>query len=54
MRGRERPTVSTPLTWDEVEAAEPVMFEPVEVLDRVEEYGDLLADLTNAGPRVPA
>ncbi|GAA1698746.1 hypothetical protein GCM10009765_55200 [Fodinicola feengrottensis] len=54
LRGRERPTVSTPLTWDEVEAAEPVMFEPVEVLDRVEEYGDLLADLTNAGPRVPA
>jgi bifunctional non-homologous end joining protein LigD len=50
LRGRELPCVATPRTWDEVErgAAEPealrqVMFD--EVLDRLDEHGDLLADL---------
>ena len=36
LRARERPTVSTPLTWDEVEAGDPdaLVFEADEVLER--------------------
>lgn len=46
LRGRDRPTVATPLTWDEVEAEadDPLALEQltfVEVLERVEEHGDL-------------
>ncbi len=50
LRGRELPCVAAPRTWEEVErgAAEPdalrqVMFD--DVLDRLEEHGDLIADL---------
>jgi bifunctional non-homologous end joining protein LigD len=49
LRARPRPTVSTPLTWDEVEAAYDagdkamVTFEAPEVLERVAELGDLFA-----------
>lgn len=45
LRGRPRPTVSTPVSWDEVEAAddEPLRFEAEQVLDRVDELGDLFA-----------
>jgi bifunctional non-homologous end joining protein LigD len=58
LRARETPTASTPLTWEEVEAVatgqEPArQFPAPEVLDRVEEYGDLLADLLTPGPRLP-
>jgi bifunctional non-homologous end joining protein LigD len=55
LRAQPTPTVSTPLTWDEVESGEVVPAEltaPV-VLERVEEYGDLLADLCEPGPRLP-
>jgi len=48
LRGRDRPTVATPLTWDEVgEAAEgaPLGFSPAQVLARVADAGDLAADL---------
>lgn len=48
LRGRERPTVATPVTWDEVEAGaedelglEQFCFE--EVLARVDELGDVFA-----------
>ena len=46
LRGRERPTVATPLTWTEVEhgAEDPLaleQFEFEEVLARVAEHGDL-------------
>jgi bifunctional non-homologous end joining protein LigD len=44
MRAREEPTVSTPVTWDEVEAAAggaPLRFTPADVLARVRERGDL-------------
>ena len=48
LRGRERPTVATPVTWDEVSAGaedpwglEQFGFE--EVLRRVEEHGDLFS-----------
>jgi bifunctional non-homologous end joining protein LigD len=48
MRGRERPSVATPVTWEEVGAVEgpdDLRFSPEEVLDRVAEHGDLAADL---------
>jgi bifunctional non-homologous end joining protein LigD len=59
LRAQDFPTVSTPLTWDEVEtvgtgAEEPRHYRAGEVLDRVEEHGDLLADLLTPGPEVPA
>ena len=44
MRARPTPTVSTPVTWDEVADAasgEALSFETAEVLARVEELGDL-------------
>jgi bifunctional non-homologous end joining protein LigD len=48
LRGRERPSVATPLSWDEVgavDAPEDLRFSPEEVLVRVAEQGDLAADL---------
>lgn len=56
LRARARPTVSTPVTWDEVaEAARgrELAFTAVEVLDRVEEVGDLFAPLFDASARLP-
>ncbi|NYG56655.1 non-homologous end-joining DNA ligase [Nocardioides perillae] len=48
LRGRERPAVAAPVTWDEVEAgAEDALaleqLTPAQVLERVEELGDLFA-----------
>jgi bifunctional non-homologous end joining protein LigD len=59
LRAQPTPTASTPLTWDEVEAVATGkdaarQYPAAEVLDRVEEYGDLLADLLTPGPAVPA
>ena len=48
LRARDQPTVSTPLTWDEVEsctAADDLVFTSDDVLARVEELGDLFAPL---------
>ena len=48
LRAREHPTVSTPLTWAEVEgctAASDLVFTSDDVLWRVEELGDLFAPL---------
>ena len=58
LRAQEFPTVSTPLTWDEVEAVatgvdQARQFRAGEVLERVEEHGDLLADLLTTGPELP-
>jgi bifunctional non-homologous end joining protein LigD len=49
VRAKERPTVSTPLMWAEVEAAVDrgdagaLVFETDAVLERVAEHGDLFA-----------
>ena len=43
LRARERPTVSTPLGWEEVEAGPPLSFTAGDVLHRVEDDGDLFA-----------
>jgi bifunctional non-homologous end joining protein LigD len=57
LRGRERPGVATPLTWDEVGAItdpEDVRFTPEQVVDRVAEQGDLAAELlTELRPPLP-
>jgi len=48
LRARTHPTVSTPVTWDEVEACrerEDLFFTAPDVLGRVEKSGDLLAPL---------
>ena len=55
LRARERPTVSTPLMWDEVERADAdaLVFEPGEVLERLEEHGDLFAPALDLEQRLP-
>ena len=48
LRARERPTVSTPVTWDEVAgcgSAEDLVFSSDDVLARVARHGDLFAPL---------
>jgi bifunctional non-homologous end joining protein LigD len=60
VRARERPTVSTPVTWDEVarcrEAGDPELlsFDTEDVLARVAEHGDLFAEVVTLSQRVPA
>jgi bifunctional non-homologous end joining protein LigD len=59
LRARERPTASTPITWDEVEQAleredpELLVFEAGEVLRRVERDGDLFAPVLELKQRLP-
>lgn len=60
LRAREKPTVSTPLTWEEVEqtwkSRKPSAFETADVLKRCEKYGDLFApvlQLQQALPHAP-
>jgi bifunctional non-homologous end joining protein LigD len=45
VRAKERPTVSTPVTWDELETDDPesLVFDIDDVLERVAEHGDLFA-----------
>ena len=48
LRARERPTVSTPVTWDEVErctGGQDLVFTSDDVLARVQRHGDLFAPL---------
>jgi bifunctional non-homologous end joining protein LigD len=56
LRGVARPTVSTPLTWEEMaEATSPadLAFLSSDVVARLDEYGDLLADLTKKRAALP-
>jgi bifunctional non-homologous end joining protein LigD len=55
LRARERPTVSTPLDWAEVEAGEPegLVFEADDVLARAEERGDLFAPVVELRQELP-
>jgi bifunctional non-homologous end joining protein LigD len=55
LRARERPTVSTPLAWDEVEEGDPeaLVFEAEDVLARVEEHGDLFEPVATLKQRLP-
>ena len=60
LRARERPTVSTPVSWDEVAAcreqrdARVLTFEADEVLARVEDQGDLFAPVLSVKQQLPA
>ena len=59
LRARPEPTVSTPVTWDEldnaVSAADPgrLRFEWDAVLERVERHGDLMADVLSLEQELP-
>jgi bifunctional non-homologous end joining protein LigD len=56
LRALERPTVSTPVTWDEVRAArtvEDLTFEAGDVLRRVDEQGDLFAPVLSLVQALP-
>ncbi|WP_338672936.1 non-homologous end-joining DNA ligase [Streptomyces sp. SCSIO 30461] len=48
LRARPRPTVSTPVTWEEIEGCsspDELVFELGDMTGRLEQYGDLLAPL---------
>src|SRR5437879_5204324 len=59
LRAPERPTVSTPVTWDEVERAlkkkdaSLLVFESYQVLERVEKMGDLFAPVLKLKQKLP-
>jgi bifunctional non-homologous end joining protein LigD len=59
LRARDRPTVSTPVTWEEVEAcaqaqdAGLLVFDAEQVLARVEEQGDLFAPVLSLVQELP-
>jgi bifunctional non-homologous end joining protein LigD len=59
LRARERPTVSTPLEWEEVEAAleageaQALTFDHAAVLERVAAKGDLFAPLLSEEQQLP-
>ena len=60
LRAKERPTVSTPVTWEEVTAtvkkkrAALMTFDSEEVLRRVEKYGDLFEPVLTLKQKLPA
>jgi bifunctional non-homologous end joining protein LigD len=59
VRARERPTVSTPITWDEVSDCraagdvELLSFEPEQVLERIAAHGDLFAPVLTVHQKLP-
>jgi bifunctional non-homologous end joining protein LigD len=59
LRARERPTASTPVTWDEVEQAAEnddapsLIFEAGDVLKRIEQHGDLFAPVLKLQQELP-
>jgi bifunctional non-homologous end joining protein LigD len=59
LRARERPTVSTPLAWEEVESAladedpDALVFDSDEVLERVSERGDLFEPVVRLEQELP-
>jgi bifunctional non-homologous end joining protein LigD len=59
LRARERPTASTPVTWDEVEAVadsgdgSSLIFEADAVLDRIDRLGDLFAPVLELQQQLP-
>jgi bifunctional non-homologous end joining protein LigD len=59
LRAREHPTVSTPVTWEEVEQAlkkkdaERLVFEAKDVLARVEKMGDLFEPVQKLKQKLP-
>ncbi len=58
LRARPRPTVSTPVTWEEVEraaaGADELGFEWPDVLARLDQHGDLFAPVLTEHQELPA
>jgi bifunctional non-homologous end joining protein LigD len=57
LRARPRPTVSTPVSWDEVQGCaegEELYFEAADMLARAEEVGDLFAATATVEQELPA
>jgi bifunctional non-homologous end joining protein LigD len=60
LRARDRPTVSTPVTWDEVrECLEggdpaPLVFDARQVVERLHEHGDLFAPVLSLVQEIPS
>ncbi|MET7886183.1 non-homologous end-joining DNA ligase [Streptomyces avermitilis] len=56
LRARAEPTVSTPVTWEEVAdctAARPLAFQAPDIAPRLQDHGDLLAPLLDPGHAAP-
>jgi bifunctional non-homologous end joining protein LigD len=59
LRARDRPTASTPVTWEDVEGTleheepESLAFEAPEVLDRIERQGDLFEPVLKRRQKLP-
>lgn len=59
LRARSRPTVSTPVTWEEVEKClekkdpERLTFESEQVIERVQKHGDLFAPVLELKQKLP-
>jgi bifunctional non-homologous end joining protein LigD len=59
LRAREHPTCSTPVTWDEVEVAaesgkgSALVFETTDVLERLDDHGDLFAPVLELEQELP-
>jgi bifunctional non-homologous end joining protein LigD len=53
LRARERPTVSTPVRWEELEHPDALVFEASDVLERVDEHGDLYAPVVELQQELP-
>ena len=59
LRAKERPSVSTPVTWEEIEGAlkagdpEKLFFSPEEILARIEKHGDLFEPVRKLRQRLP-
>jgi bifunctional non-homologous end joining protein LigD len=57
LRARPEPTVSAPVSWDEIEAAAggelELRFEAADVLERVAEHGDLFEPVLTVQQRLP-
>jgi bifunctional non-homologous end joining protein LigD len=60
LRARDTPTVSTPVTWDEVDAVirtrdpDDLSFTSDEVLERVQEHGDAFAPVLELEQELPS
>jgi bifunctional non-homologous end joining protein LigD len=60
LRARPRPTVSTPVTWDEIDSAlaandeRRLVFEPDDVLARIDEGADLFAPVRTLRQKLPS
>jgi len=54
LRARERPTVSTPLAWEELDDPDSLVFEAADVLERVEDQGDLFAPVVELRQELPS